>query len=306
MFEWPEGKKIAVAPIVPWERWPENLGTASSHQRASQSPNPAGAHYDWNMWVLYDHDYAEIEGVPRLLDLFDKHGVRVTFAANGQRLLESPELAREIVARGHEMASENFVHEYPPMYTPQEQRESLTTTLDAFETVLGSRPVGYVSPGHRPTPETLPLLFELGYQWDADFQNSDRPFLIDGPGGHVMVGTPYSYLSDYQTYQQVGRTPRMWLEMLRDDFRGLLAEGQKGKPRIMGFAMHPFLCHPYRTVVVDEFLEEVLSHPDVWVAPRQEIADWVRENPGDLRRITLEEALERFPKRASDQPSRPV
>jgi peptidoglycan/xylan/chitin deacetylase (PgdA/CDA1 family) len=296
VFEWPERKKIAVAPIVPWEIWPENLGTTRSHQRQSQSPNPPGARYDWNMWVLYDHDYAEIEGVPRLLDLFARHGVRVTFAANGKRLEESPELAKEVVEHGHEMASENYVHEYPPMYTPQEQRESLESTIRAFETVIGRRPVGYVSPGHRPTPETLPLLFEFGYQWDADFQNSDAPFLIDGPDGQVIVGTPYSYLSDYQTYQQVGRTPRMWLEMLRDDFAGLLQEGREGKPRIMGFAMHPFLSHPFRTVAVDEFLRDVLTHRDVWVVPREEITTWVRENPGDLRRESLEEVLARFPK----------
>lgn len=299
MFEWPDGKKIAVAPIVPWERWPDNLGTAQSHQRASQSPNPSGAHYDWNMWVLYDHDYAEIEGVPRLLDLFDKHRVKVTFACNGQRLLESPEIAREIAARGHEMASENFVHEYPPMYTDEENRESMLQTLDAFQQVLGTRPTGYVSPGHRPTPVTLPLLFELGYEWDADFQNSDSPILIEGPDGRVIVGTPYSYLSDYQTYQQVGRTPRMWLEMMKDEFAGLLAEGRAGKPRIMGFAMHPFLCHPYRTIVIDEFLSHVLEHDDVWVAPRAEITAWVRENPGNLRRTTLEAALERFPEQGT-------
>jgi peptidoglycan/xylan/chitin deacetylase (PgdA/CDA1 family) len=300
MFTWPEGKSIAVAPIVPWERWPDDLGTTASHQRASQSPNPPQAKYPWNMWVLYDHDYAEVEGVPRLLDLFERLDVTVTFACNGQRLEESPQLAKEIAAAGHEMASENYVHEYPPMYDEAEQRASLQQTIDAFDRVLGSRPIGYVSPGHRPTPETLPLLFELGWEWDADFQYRDSPFLIDGPDGRTIVGTPYSYLSDYQTYQQTGRTPRMWLEMMRDEFEGLRREGQAGRPRMMGFAMHPFLCHPYRTAVIEEFLTHVLGHDDAWVAPRSEIAAWVREHPDGLERTTLDQVLQRYPARPAE------
>ena len=89
----------------------------------------------------------------------------------------------------------------------------------------------HVSPGHRPTPHTLPLLFELGYEWDADFQNDDRPFLIDHHG-RTIVGMPYAHLHEY---------------------------------------------------------------PDVWVATRKEITDWVREHPGDLPRRSLEEVLAEFP-----------
>jgi peptidoglycan/xylan/chitin deacetylase (PgdA/CDA1 family) len=241
---WPDGKSLAVAPIVPWERWPDNLGTSKSHQRQAQSANPPGAVYERNMWVLYDHDYAENEGVPRLLDLFERHQVKVTFVINGIRVEESPELALEVQRAGHEMAGENYIHEYAPMYTPEGEREELEKTINAFQNVLGVRPYGYVSPGHRPTPATVPILMSLGYKWDADFQDADDPFIIHGEDGQRMVGTPYSYLSDYQTYLQYGRTPRMWLEMLLDEFKGLRREGQTGKPRMLGFAMHPFLCHP--------------------------------------------------------------
>ncbi len=37
------------------------------------------------------------------------------------------------------------------------------------------------------------------------------------------------------------------------------------------------------------------EYPDVWVATRKEIADWVREHPGDLPRRSLEEVLAEFP-----------
>jgi peptidoglycan/xylan/chitin deacetylase (PgdA/CDA1 family) len=294
MFAWPDNKSMVFAPIVAWESWPDDLGTARSHQGRSQRPNPPGALYDRDMWVVYDHEYAEHQGLPRLLDLFGHYGVKATFVASGLRVQRSPDLAREAQRRGHDMASENFVHEYPIMYTREQERKSLADTVAAFRAVLGVPPSGYISPGHRPSPNTVPLLFELGYEWDADFQNDDMPFLIE-TRERTMVGMPYAHLSDYHLYQTHGRTPRQMLEMLWDEFRVLRREGVAGRPRIMGYAIHPFLCHGFRTVVIEEFLKGLKDYPDVWIATRKEIADWIRSHPGDLPRCTLDEVVAAFP-----------
>jgi len=247
------------------------------------------------MWTVYDHLYAERQGLRRLLDIFDAYNTRATFVINGLRVERSPELAREVQRRHHEMASENYVHEYPVMYSREEEERSLADTVAAFRKVLGVPPRGYISPGHRPTPNTLPILFDLGYEWDADFQNDDSPFLIEH-NGRTMVGMPYAPLSDYAMYERTTRSPRQLLEMLWDEFRVLRREGLAGKPRIMGYAMHPYLCHGFRTVVIEEFLAGLRDYSDVWVATRKEIADWVREHPGDLPRRPLDQVLAEFPR----------
>ena len=293
-FRWPEGRTLVVAPIVAWELWPDDLGTPWSHQNVAQRPLPSGARYKRDMWVIYDRLYAENRGLRRLLEIFDAYAVKATFVISGKRVEVSAELAREVQRRGHDLASENYIHEYPVMYTREEEREELRKTVEAFERVLGVRPSGYISPGHRPTPNTVPLLFEFGYEWDADFQGDDIPFLIRN-GDQVMVGMPYAHLSDYHTYQRHGRTPRQLLEMLWDEFRVLHREGVLGEPRILGFAIHPFLCHGFRTAILEEFFAGLRHHPDVWVATRKEIAHWVRSNPGDLPQRTLEEVLSEFP-----------
>ena len=295
MFTWPERKSLAVAPIVAWETWPDDLGSSRSHQRQSERPVPAGAAYDRNMWTIYDHLYAERQGVRRLLDIFDAYNIKATFVINGLRVERSPELAREVQRRGHEMSSENYVHEYPVMYSREEEARSLGDTVAAFRKVLGAPPRGYISPGHRPTPNTLPILFDLGYEWDADFQNDDGPFLIEH-NGRTMVGMPYAPLSDYAMYERTTRSPRQLLEMLWDEFRVLRREGAAGQPRVMGYAMHPYLCHGFRTVVIEEFLSGLRNYPDAWVATRKEIADWVRQHPGDLPRRSLDEVLAEFPR----------
>ncbi|MFT4062339.1 MAG: polysaccharide deacetylase family protein [Edaphocola sp.] len=43
--------------------------------------------------------------LPRLLDLFDKYGVKATSFMVGKAVDNNPELAREIVRRGHEPAA---------------------------------------------------------------------------------------------------------------------------------------------------------------------------------------------------------
>jgi len=260
----------------------------------SQQPNPPGALYDRDMWVIYDHDYAEREGLPRLLDLFDEQGVKATFVTNGRRVELSPALAREVQRRGHDMGSENYLHEYPIMYTPDQERDSLVNTVEAFRNVLGAPPTGYISPGHRPTPNTLSLLMELGFRWYADFQNEDGPFIVSN-SDRPFVGMPYAHISDYHCYALSGRTPRQVLEMLWDEFRVLRREGLAGKPRIMGYAIHPFLCHGFRAAVVEDFLEGLRKCPDVWIATRTEIANWVWEHPGDLPCRGVDDVLSLFP-----------
>ncbi len=49
--------------------------------------------------------YAVYEGVPRLLDLMDKHQVKLSSFMIGQAVEKAPDLAREIVRRGHEAAA---------------------------------------------------------------------------------------------------------------------------------------------------------------------------------------------------------
>ncbi|MPZ16003.1 MAG: polysaccharide deacetylase family protein [Chloroflexi bacterium] len=294
MGMWPDGKTVALGFIVPWERWPDDLGSSRSHQRTSQRPLPPGARYDRDMWAIYDHQYGETQGVRRLLNLFDDHGVKATFVINGMRVEESPDLAREVQARGHEMASENYLHEYAVMHDVDDERKSLQATVEAFNNVLGQPPTGYISPGHRPTPNTVPLLFDLGYRWDADFQFDDVPFVI-ADGERRMVGMPYAHVSDYHTYASNARTPRQVLEMLRDELRALRREGLRGDPKMIGYAMHPYICHGFRTEIIHEFLSEVGDLGDVWIATRNEISDWVLTHEKEYASLTLDEIVAQFP-----------
>jgi peptidoglycan/xylan/chitin deacetylase (PgdA/CDA1 family) len=174
-IEWPDKARICVTFIVPWEVWPENFATHESLQRQGGATiPPAKAVHKQNMALVTEREYGDRVGIWRLVDLFDRHALKVTFLMNGLKVEQFAAACREFHATGHEFSSESYEHEYSFMYTREQERESIQKTVAAFEKVLGKKPTGYLSPGHASTPNTLELVAEAGFVWWADPLNSGR------------------------------------------------------------------------------------------------------------------------------------
>jgi peptidoglycan/xylan/chitin deacetylase (PgdA/CDA1 family) len=273
---WPNKARIAVTFIVPWEVWPENFATRESHQRTSHRAPPANATFAKNMAAVTEREYGDRVGIWRLMELFDRHELKVTMLMNGLKVEQLADACQEIKAKGHEFSSESYEHEYSYMYTREQERESIAKTVAAFEQVLGEKPTGYLSPGHSSTPHTLELVAEQKcFVWWADPLNSDVPYSLDA-GGRKVVVVPYNVpgCNDYSTYGS-GRTPRDLLQIMKDQFDYLYWEGEQGSPKFLAVNMHPFVSGvPYRTKIMDEFISYAKGFPDVWFARRLEIATW--------------------------------
>ncbi len=278
-IEWPGKAKICVTFIVPWEVWPDNFATRESLQQSSHRAPPASAKFNKNMAAVTEREYGDRVGIWRIMDLFDRHQLKVTFLMNGLKVEQFPDICREAKAKGHEFSSESYEHEYSYMYTREEERESIRKTIAAFEKVLGQKPTGYLSPGHASTPHTPELIAEAGcFVWWADPLNSDVPYSIEVKGKKIAV-VPYNVpgCNDYSTYG-TGRTPRDLLQIMKDQFDYLYWEGEQGSPKYFAFNLHPFITGvPYRAKIVDEFIKYAKGHPDVWFAKRIEIAEWTLE-----------------------------
>ncbi len=54
------------------------------------------------------HAYGMAEGMPRLLDLWDRHNIKVTSHMVGHAVELQPDLAKDLVARGHEAAAHGY------------------------------------------------------------------------------------------------------------------------------------------------------------------------------------------------------
>ncbi|MBW6426176.1 polysaccharide deacetylase family protein [Rhizobium sp. XQZ8] len=66
--------------------------------------------------------YGVNEGIPRALDLFDKHDIKVTSFMIGKVIEQNPDLAREIVKRGHEAGAHGQLGRRPMIYHPRKKK----------------------------------------------------------------------------------------------------------------------------------------------------------------------------------------
>ena len=112
-----------------------------------------------NTWFAYGYR----EGIPRILDLWDRHGVKVTSHMAGEAARHHPELAKEIVARGHEASGHGPRWSSQYAMSREEERQFLKTWASCIPALRGwsyrsSEAVGVAAEfcyRYQPIPEPL-------------------------------------------------------------------------------------------------------------------------------------------------------
>lgn len=269
-FSWPDGAHIAVVFNMSWEVSP-NLGTAESKENRTQKV-PATAHYTRAMRSVYEHAFAETGGVQRLLDLWERHGIRASSYTDGLTVQLYPDLAREVAAKGHELLVQGWQHAFLWNMSAEDQIQEIEKTNAVFEKVLGKKAVGYSSPGGHLTAETFSILAERGFKYSCGLRNVEVPFIIR-VGNRKLVGMTSYAVSDTASVKAMA--PRDVVGMWRDYFDALYEEGQRGYPKMLAYGTHPHLALAFRTRPLEDVIRYVQSKPKVWITTREEIADWM-------------------------------
>ncbi len=274
-IEWPNGARIAIMPCVVLETWPEKeLGRPGSAQASFRHDFPKGSIFQTDIALITDRLYGERCGAYRVLDVLDEFGIKTTWFMNGAGPEAFRELAKEILAAGHELASENWDHEYVWRQTDDVQKAELQRTVASFEKNVGVRPVGYISSGERPNHYTLPLIAELGYRYYMGTINEDLPYTLRTEKGDVVAMNYGIWLTDHQLAGSARKDPRQLLQWWRDQFDQLYEEAEKGRPGMMTMGIHPFIIgRPFRAKVLREFFAYATSKPKVWFPRCVEVAD---------------------------------
>jgi polysaccharide deacetylase family protein (PEP-CTERM system associated) len=136
----------------------------------------------------------------RLLELFDRSGVRATFFVLGCVADRAPDLVRQIAASGHEIACHGYHHQLLYNLTPKQFREDVREAKCALEQIAGVPVVGYRAPSYSVTASTLwalDILVEEGYLYDASIfpVHHDRygipdavrhPHMMQRPAGPLL------------------------------------------------------------------------------------------------------------------------
>ena len=112
-----------------------------------------------------------------LLALLEELDVRATFFVLGITAARYPELLREVVARGHEIAAHGHAHERIHAQTRKQFHDDVVRGLEAVEAATGVRARGYRAPAFsitRDTPWAYEVLAELGFEYDSSQYDSPR------------------------------------------------------------------------------------------------------------------------------------
>lgn len=273
-IRWPNGARLAIVPCVAFETWPEDLGVSGSMQNQNRRPIPSSAPWKKDIAVITDREYGERVGIYRLLDIFDRLGIRTTFFYSGINAERFPDLTSQLDAAGHEIASENWIHDYSFMKTREEEDADQKRTIEAIRKATGKPPLGYLSTGVRPSYNTPELAANNGYIYWMDPQHEELPYTLKVGDRRLVVMSYNLMLNDYSTYKVDERTPRLLAEIWRDTVQCLYREGEH-YPNMLAWGLHPFLSgRPARALVLEEFLTWVKGLPGVWFARCRDIAEW--------------------------------
>lgn len=115
-------------------------------------------------------DEVELNTLPRLLDLYDKYHVRSTFFVLGSLAEIRPNIVRMIYARGQEVASHGYSHDYTKAFdvlSLEEQISELKLSKDILEQIIGEDIVSFRAPALRVNEYTPLALEEAGYKFDS-------------------------------------------------------------------------------------------------------------------------------------------
>ena len=127
-----------------------------------------GIEIPMDRWAGYEDRL--VPAARRTLEVFAAAGVRATFFVLGHAAEKHPELVREIVAAGHEIATHGYSHTLIYTQTPEVFRAELERSIRVLEDLSGKRIIGHRAPFFSITKASLwalDILGELGIRYDS-------------------------------------------------------------------------------------------------------------------------------------------
>jgi len=279
------------SPTQPGFAWPAGKRAAACFTFDVDAESPIlFDHPESAAWldVMSHQAYGPRTGVPRLLRVLDRQGIRATFFVPGYTAERWPDAIRAIRDAGHEIGHHGYLHEgarSAPDADTEERR--LLRGLEALHDVAGVRPVGYRAPMWELSYRLPALLARHGFLYDSGLMDADHPYrLATGPGeeaasiielpGHWSLDDwePYNYLPGI-TGSGVIASPADVLARWTLELEALVAEGG-----LFMLTNHPFISgRASRAVALETLMERARAIDGLWIAAADQIAAHVATLP---------------------------
>lgn len=121
------------------------------------------------------------EGMPYLLDLYEKYNVKSTFFYTGYMAKLYPEVVKMVVNAGHEVGShgKSHVKEMGFDIMPYDKQvRHLDYSKKLLEDISGQEVISFRAPALRVSPNTATALLETGYRIDSSIASQRFDFFL--------------------------------------------------------------------------------------------------------------------------------
>lgn len=279
--------------VKPNSRWSDGsrlIVSISMQFESGGQPDNADSPFPQNMekgfrdlpaetWYQYGYK----EGIPRMLDNWDKLGIKVTSHMVGSAVLNSPKLAKEIVERGHEAAAHgmSWSKQYNLHY--DEEKKFIQDGVEAIVQSTGFRPVGYNANWLRRGENTLNILQELGFRYHIDDLSRDEPFIIKVKNKDFAV-IPYTLrCNDIQLIAGEHYSTDQFVRQVKMEFDQLYQEAAT-KRRQLSISFHDRIGGtPQMVNATEQIIRYMQQHKGVSFKRKDEIADLILKDETAIR-----------------------
>ena len=227
--------------------------------------------------------YGSRVGVPRILGVLARHGVRASFYVPAVVALLYPEEQRRVAGEGHEVGIHGWIHELNSWLSYDAERDLMLRSADVLAKVTGARPTGMRTPSWDFSPHTLRIAKEMGLAYDSSLMADEDCYelLLDGQATGV-VELPVEWVRDDAVYFWMNRfashrpytPPSDVFDIFRREFERAYDEGG-----LFQLTMHPHVIgYRSRIWILEEIVRLAQSRPGVWFATHAEVVDWARRH----------------------------
>lgn len=232
--------------------------------------------------ALSQGEYGARVGLPRIVRLFDKYAIPVSYFIPAMSAKIHPEEVDMIRKSGrNEIAIHGYIHELNSQLPYNTERDLLERAMAYWTKTLGTRPVGYRAPSWNFSPSTLRILREMGFLYESSMMSDDSPYeLLENGQPTGIVELPVEWIMDdaplYNPQGNAYESPREVARVWMDEYDMALKEGT-----MFVLTMHPHISgHRSRVVALELLIQHIKAKGGAWFATHRAAAEYVKQQAG--------------------------